>query len=226
MDPSIYCIENVINNKKYIGSTNNISKRWRSHRNLLKNNRHSNIHLQTAWNFYGEENFKFFVIEENIDILTLLLKEDYYINLYEVLDREKGYNIAKSTTAPMHGRKHTAKSLEKMKTIKTGEKNSFYGKHHTEETKAKLRKTKLGKKLSPTHREKVLKTGHKTGEENINSTLTQDKVFEIRKEYKNTVNKRGICKILSIKYQVHYTTIRRIVKNETWKEEEINETSR
>lgn len=226
MNPTIYCIENTTNNKKYIGSTNNLSKRWRSHRNLLSNNKHPNIHLQTAWKLYGKEKFKFYVIEENIEQSSLLTREEYYIQLYEVLDREKGYNIAKNTSAPMDGRKHTEISILKMKEAKCGEKNNFFGKHHTEETKQKLRESKIGKKLSPEHREKVVKSGYKTGENNINSTLTHEKVLEIRREYKDAYNKRGICKILSIKYQVHYTTIRRIVKNQSWKEEETNETSR
>jgi len=219
MNPTIYCIENIVNNKKYIGSTNNLSKRWRSHRNLLSNNTHSNVHLQTAWNLYGKDKFRFHVIEENIEHYILLEREQYYIQLYDVLDREKGYNIAKNTSAPMDGRKHTEISLVKMKEAKYGEKNSFFGKHHTEETKKKLRETKIGKKLSPEHKEKVLKTAHKSGENNINSKLTLEKVRQIRKEYCEAENRKSIFTFLAKKYDVYHTTIRLIIKNKIWKEE-------
>ena len=34
----IYKIENIINNKVYIGSSNNIERRWKEHKRLLNNN--------------------------------------------------------------------------------------------------------------------------------------------------------------------------------------------
>lgn len=219
MNPTVYCIENIFNNKKYIGSTKDISKRWRSHKNLLSKNKHPNVHLQTAWNLYTKDKFKFYIIEENIEESLLLNREQYYIELYDVLDREKGYNIAKNASAPMDGRKHTEISIVKMKEAKSGEKNNFFGKHHTEETKQKLREAKIGKKLSPQHREKVIKSGYKTGENNINSKLTIEKVRQIRKEYNEAENKKTICKILSNKYGICFSTVRRIIKNELWKED-------
>ena len=54
----IYCIINIQNGKKYIGSSKNIRKRAE-----LRHNNHDNQHLQNAWNKYGEEKFDFYVIE-------------------------------------------------------------------------------------------------------------------------------------------------------------------
>ena len=42
----IYCIENLVNHKKYIGQSKDIFKRWRQHRSELNTNIHYNSHLQ------------------------------------------------------------------------------------------------------------------------------------------------------------------------------------
>ena len=80
MSSGIYQIENKINSKVYIGSSNNIKRRWQKHKALLRHNKHPNSHLQAAWNKYGEDNFIFSIIELcNID--SLLDREQYFINI-------------------------------------------------------------------------------------------------------------------------------------------------
>lgn len=59
----IYCIENKINNKTYIGSSKNLYQRLLKHFALLRHNKHENAHLQSAWNKYGEESFEWFILE-------------------------------------------------------------------------------------------------------------------------------------------------------------------
>ena len=91
----IYQIRNKVNNKIYIGSTNNLKRRWESHIYQLKNNMHHSIKLQKAWNKYGEDNFEFSIIEEfnsdNED--DKYIKEQYYLDLYESYT-DKGYNMS------------------------------------------------------------------------------------------------------------------------------------
>ena len=41
----IYCIENIENNKKYIGQSKNINGRWYKHKNELKRGVHFNDYL-------------------------------------------------------------------------------------------------------------------------------------------------------------------------------------
>lgn len=77
----IYCIINLVNNKRYIGSSINIRVRLWKHRALLRHNKHENQHLQNSWNKYGEDKFDYYVVclcskEE------LSLKEEYYIQLF------------------------------------------------------------------------------------------------------------------------------------------------
>lgn len=91
----IYQIRNKVNNKIYIGSTNNLERRWESHIYQLKNNIHHSIKLQKAWDKYGEDNFEFSIIEEfnsdNED--DKYIKEQYYLDLYESYT-DKGYNMS------------------------------------------------------------------------------------------------------------------------------------
>lgn len=88
----VYGIINIKNNKIYIGSSNDIYYRWKTHKLLLSRNSHDNIYLQSDWNLYSEDNFIFEIIEY-CDKETKLQKEQYYIIKYNSLDRQYGYNI-------------------------------------------------------------------------------------------------------------------------------------
>lgn len=55
----IYCIENTVTGKKYIGSSKNIFKRLKDHMYKLKKNVHPNKHLQSSFNKYNIENFSY-----------------------------------------------------------------------------------------------------------------------------------------------------------------------
>ena len=88
----VYCIENMVNHKKYIGQSIDIYRRWSDHKNELNGNRHHNIYLQRAWDKYGEDNFNFYVLEACAE-LFLDNRESYYIEIFNCLDRNFGYNI-------------------------------------------------------------------------------------------------------------------------------------
>lgn len=88
MNSGIYQIENKVNSKVYIGSSNNIKRRWQKHKALLRHNKHQNSHLQAAWNKYGEDNFIFSIIEL-CSIDSLLDREQYFINI-----RNPEYNLS------------------------------------------------------------------------------------------------------------------------------------
>jgi len=94
MKSGIYKITNATNGKLYIGQSKRIDRRKREHLKKLVSNQHYNDHLQGSFNKYGLENFNFEVIEFCEDH-QLDEKENYFINKYDSMDREKGYNLKK-----------------------------------------------------------------------------------------------------------------------------------
>lgn len=89
----VYCIKNLTNNKKYIGSSIDIYGRWQSHKNDLKNNNHHSRHLQKSYNYYGEENFIYYILEQ-CDKNILIQREQYWIDKYNTSNKKYGYNIS------------------------------------------------------------------------------------------------------------------------------------
>lgn len=78
----VYEIRNTLNNKRYIGSSINIYRRWRDHKRMLNLNVHPNKHLQAAWNKYGEKHFVFKILETCEPIKdTILFLEQKYLDL-------------------------------------------------------------------------------------------------------------------------------------------------
>lgn len=86
----IYEIRNLINNKIYIGSTQDFKVRKRTHLNKLKKNIHPNPKLQNAYNKYGKENFTFNIIEGNV--LDQYKTEQQYLDSLSI-NKENCYNL-------------------------------------------------------------------------------------------------------------------------------------
>lgn len=156
----IYQINNIINNKKYYGSSVDINKRFKEHLRTLKTNTHKNMHLQNACNLYSIEIFEMKPIEYVEDLDKLSGREQEYLDLYW----DGGincYNIEKYVGAPMRGRLHTEIAKNKMSISRTGkiasaetrklfseihmgEKNSFFGKIHNETSKLLISEANKG----------------------------------------------------------------------------------
>jgi len=90
MNSGIYKIVNLQTDKCYIGSTKDFKKRKQTHFSRLKNNNHSNKHLQNAYNKYGISNFKFEIIEYVQKELLLNIEQSY-------IDNSKKENIYNKT---------------------------------------------------------------------------------------------------------------------------------
>ena len=55
----IYEIRCLVSGKVYVGSSKNVPGRLYKHRWQLRKGQHYNLHLQRAWDLYGEESFTF-----------------------------------------------------------------------------------------------------------------------------------------------------------------------
>jgi len=78
--PGIYFIENIVNNKIYIGSTNRpLSVRLGEHKRKLKSNSHPCGALQNDFNFFGINNFSFQILENIQDLSKIRLMETQWI---------------------------------------------------------------------------------------------------------------------------------------------------
>lgn len=83
----IYCIENKINHKKYVGQSIDIKSRWRQHKNSSLTR---DTFLYRAINKYGIENFEFSILEECTE-KELDTKEMYWIDFLDTYNH--GYNM-------------------------------------------------------------------------------------------------------------------------------------
>lgn len=87
---SIYCITNLLNNKKYIGKTlDSIEKRFNEHIRDSKRERCEKRPLYDAFNKYGIENFSIDLIEE-CPYTLLSDREKYWIQ--QLNTYSNGYN--------------------------------------------------------------------------------------------------------------------------------------
>lgn len=95
----IYQIHCKANDKIYVGSAVNLLDRWRKHQCNLRLNAHKNIHLQQAWNKYGEVAFEFEVLEY-VPRSDLLRAEQKWIDKTRCTDRKIGFNLYSIAGSP------------------------------------------------------------------------------------------------------------------------------
>lgn len=162
-DIGIYCFYCKENKKLYIGSSICLKHRIAQHKCMLRGNYHNNIYLQRAWNKYGEDSFKIFIVENCAEIDTTRREKLFIKNLNTLIPN--GFNISEDTVAPMLGRKHSPESLAKISIASSGESNGMFGRPRTEEEKAKMRAATL-KSMTPERKAQLsehasLRTGDK-----------------------------------------------------------------
>lgn len=126
IDPVIYAITNIANDKQYVGQAINKNKRLRDHRIMLKAGKHSNRYLQAAYNKYGSEKFIYTILEvitktDNI-IEVLTAREQYWMNTLNTV-QPNGYNL-NPTAGNAIGFKHTEETKLKWSEQRKGKKRS------------------------------------------------------------------------------------------------------
>jgi group I intron endonuclease len=140
----IYCIENKLNGKKYIGKAHLPRRRWASHISVSKKESKYQKYIHRAIAKYGINNFWFRCIDFELSEDKSLSQESYWINFFDTTNSAKGYNLT-SGGEGKSGYKHTEetkKMLSELAKNKKGAANPFFGKKHSNKSKNLIRKSR------------------------------------------------------------------------------------
>jgi group I intron endonuclease len=193
----IYCITNLVNNKKYIGQSWNINERFYNHKCYEKN-----IILKRSFDKYEIKNFNFEILikikEDNYTQRLLDFYETYFVFYHDTMNREKGYNIK----FPGSYGKHSKETKEKIKEITIKRlsdptKNPMYGKKHNKEAKEKMsnkakERLKIPENNPMYQRKQSEQTKQKIKETHKNKFKREQNPFYKHKHTDNTKNKISI----------------------------------
>lgn len=141
----IYCIENLINGKKYIGQSVNIERRFSQHKSLLNNNKHENEYLQRSWNKYGSDVFSFYILCE-CNECNLDDEERHYIAIFDSTNENNGFNNESGGCINKHASERTKEKVSK----------ANKGRRHTEEAKRKMSESRKGHYISEENLRKLV----------------------------------------------------------------------
>ena len=123
---TLYMHINNVNQKKYIGVTNNIKRRWRNGGCEYKPHKSENQN-RGFWNAikkYGFDSFEHIILLEGMTFDEAIEKEIECIGRYDTTNKSKGYNISKGGNGGliysehpkgMKGKKQTKHQIENHK---------------------------------------------------------------------------------------------------------------
>jgi len=145
----VYCALNTLNNKVYIGYTQQtLNDRKKSHISHAKWEK-DNTYFHNAINKYGKENFQWFVIFQGFFLEELKEKEKQFIKRFKSNDKQYGYNLTSGGEQCYFNESVKLKISKRAKERGIGgEKNPFYGKRHSLETRKRWSKIRRGRPCS------------------------------------------------------------------------------
>ena len=176
----IYVIENATTHDVYVGSSNDVDKRWKTHFRELSKGTHHSIFLQRAYNKYGRDAFTSFVIEHVVPERTALIeREQYWIevihptyNMNPLATNNAGIPATPETRAHLlkyasmphteESKRNQSEGMKRAWANKTEEERQAFSEKASlrgisESTRQGARKAQLGKKQSEETIEKRMK---------------------------------------------------------------------
>jgi group I intron endonuclease len=147
----IYKIRNVVNQNFYVGSTVDSRKRFWEHRKDLRLGVHCCVRLQRAWNKYGEDCFKFEIVEQVATRQNLFSSEQKWLD--EHFGKDHCYNVSKYAASPMRDAtlEMRANLAKKTKAWHALNGHPRTGVVLSEEQKQKIKEGRIGKHAGSEH---------------------------------------------------------------------------
>jgi group I intron endonuclease len=230
----MYKITNTVNQKVYIGQTNNPTLRWSQHKSNAKYDRGNQV-ITKALTKYGSNVFTFEVIATCLTQLDTDATEEQLIQQYDSRNPKKGYNISAGGNTTPRTPEILTKISDSLKKYYETHDGWLKGKTLNEEWKLNMSKAALGKpgtnkgkKFSEEWKNKISNslTGKSLSEEHIkhlseshignvasNRKLTFEIAEQIREEYATGLITQ---KQLGVKYGMSQDCIFKIIKRRTY----------
>lgn len=168
----VYKISNDIDGKFYIGSTNNLIKRYYTHINHIRTNKNTCVKLIRAVIKHGEDNFKFEIVCE-CPTDKILETEQEYIDILQ-----PHYNIAKIAGSNLGIKRTEEVKHKKSVSQKENWKDDAYRTKHLEN----------------------LSKNWKTGSNHSMAKLTEEQVIEIKKQLLTGLLPKRVSDNLKVSY--------------------------
>jgi group I intron endonuclease len=168
----IYKITNQIDGKFYIGSTNNLIKRYYTHLHDIRSNRNTCVKLIRAVNKHGEDNFKFEIVYECLTDDILRTEQTYIDSL------NPHYNVAKIAGSNLGIKRTEEVKLKKSVSQKENWKDEAYRTKHLDN----------------------LSKNWKAGSSHKMAKLTDEQVVEIKKQLASGLLPKQVADKLELSY--------------------------
>ena len=215
----VYMFSNIKKGKRYIGSSENLSRRFSEYLNVNYLLRHNYMAICCALlkpprrgalggpppvgRGEGYSNFSLTILEY-CEPDKCLIREKHF---WDLLNPE--YNIAKDPTAPMSGRIHSDETRKKIsdahKGLQAGENNHMFGKNHSDETRKKISDAMSGENNHMFGKNHSDETRKKMSESK--STSQRLEVFDIKNNQITTydsINKAAIALNINVQAISNY----------------------
>lgn len=228
----IYLITNNVNQKKYVGQSNNIERRTKEHlrsaqpdKYSKKNERDSKTPIHLAMQKYGIQNFSFSILEE-CSVEQLNEREKYWIKYFQSNNKEKGYNLTSGgqETIGVSGENHsqaklTQKEVDQIKILLQENQMSLTEINNlfpcvSKSTISMINNGKIWKQENEIYPLRPVNYGN-AGSTNGRAKFNESQVKEMRELYSNGVKPSEICK--KFNHIASDNTIKAILYGKTFK---------
>ena len=182
----VYQILNVVNGRRYIGSTRTFYHRKDQHLYDLRHNRHASKLMQDDYNEFGERRFLFHILETQINIDNLFPREQIWIDklhpTYNTSPKAQGWDYIRED------------SKEKISlSVKKLWKNPEYHASHCKPRNWKNGiPNRTGVKLSDETKEKIRQANLGDKNPNYGKPRSQSFVDKVAKTYPGAISPDGI----------------------------------